>query len=82
MTEATTRKELSGIKRQALDAFSRQVNPQKARLLKSAGLDILEGRREGPCERNLTVEECPRVRNGVLAPCAGNAPRPCASCRP
>jgi acetylornithine/succinyldiaminopimelate/putrescine aminotransferase len=34
-------------KRQALAAYARYVNPQKVRVLKNAGLDIIEGRREG-----------------------------------
>ncbi|MFZ0450375.1 MAG: aspartate aminotransferase family protein [Desulfatiglandaceae bacterium] len=36
-------------KRQALAEYARYVNPQKVRVLKNAGLDIIEGRREGAC---------------------------------
>ena len=34
-------------KRRALDEFATFLNPQKVRLLKASGLDIVEGRREG-----------------------------------
>ena len=34
-------------KRKALAEYARYVNPQKVRVLKNAGLDIIEGRREG-----------------------------------
>ncbi|MBW2093928.1 MAG: aspartate aminotransferase family protein [Deltaproteobacteria bacterium] len=34
-------------KREALAAYARYVNPQKVRVLKNAGLDIIEGKREG-----------------------------------
>ena len=39
--------DLEGIKKQALADFTRFVSPMKARTMKSAGLDIIEGRREG-----------------------------------
>ncbi|MDP2862557.1 MAG: hypothetical protein Q8N95_07180 [Desulfobacterales bacterium] len=42
------------IKKQALADFSKYVNPQKARVLKNAGLDIIEGRREGACVWDIT----------------------------
>ena len=35
------------IKQKALADFARYVNPQKARILKNSGLDVLEDRREG-----------------------------------
>ena len=37
-----------GSKQQALDQFARYINPQKVRVVKAAGLDIIEGRRSGP----------------------------------
>ncbi len=37
-----------GSKQQALDQFARYINPQKVRVMKAAGLDIIEGRRSGP----------------------------------
>lgn len=39
--------EFDEIKRQALSDFAAYVNPQKVRVLKNAGLDIIEGKREG-----------------------------------
>ncbi|RPH49761.1 MAG: aspartate aminotransferase family protein [Desulfobacteraceae bacterium] len=42
------------IKKQALADFSKYVNPQKARVLKNAGLDIIEGKREGACVWDIT----------------------------
>ncbi len=39
--------ELEEIKKQTLADFSKYVNPQKARILKNAGLDIIEAKREG-----------------------------------
>jgi len=42
------------IKQQALSDFKRYVNPQKARVLKNAGLDIIEGKREGAAVWDIT----------------------------
>ncbi|MBU1713954.1 MAG: aspartate aminotransferase family protein [Proteobacteria bacterium] len=42
------------IKKQALADFSKYVNPQKARVLKNAGLDIIEGKRNGACVWDIT----------------------------
>ncbi len=47
MAHKGTKEDLEAIKRQALEDFARYVNPQKTRVLKNAGLDIIEGRREG-----------------------------------
>jgi len=46
--------EYDRIKEQALADFAKYVNPQKARILKNAGLDIIEGRREGASVWDLT----------------------------
>jgi acetylornithine/succinyldiaminopimelate/putrescine aminotransferase len=46
--------ELETLKSQALADFSKYVNPQKARVLKNAGLDIIEGKREGASVWDLT----------------------------
>jgi putrescine aminotransferase len=54
MKHTKSREEMEAIKKAALDDFSNYVHPQKARVLKSAGLDILEGRREGSCVWDLT----------------------------
>ncbi len=35
-------------KRQALEQFARYINPQKVRVMRAAGLDIIEGERSGP----------------------------------
>ena len=40
-------------KEQALADFSRHINPMKVRTLKSAGIDIVEERREGACTWDL-----------------------------
>ena len=42
------------MKKEVLDNFAGYVNPQKTRMLKSAGLDILEERREGACVWDIT----------------------------
>ncbi len=49
-----TKDQLNEIKKQALDDYSRYVNPQKARVLKNAGLDIIEGKREGAAVWDIT----------------------------
>ncbi len=49
-----TKDQLDTIKKQALDDYSRYVNPQKARVLKNAGLDIIEGKREGAAVWDIT----------------------------
>jgi len=51
------RSELETLKAQALADFSKYVNPQKARVLKNAGLDIIEGKREGACVWDITGEK-------------------------
>ncbi len=38
----------NGTKQQALDQFARYINPQKVRVMRAAGLDIIEERRSGP----------------------------------
>ena len=43
------RNQLNKKKQDVLSLYARYVNPQKVRMLKNAGLDILEGRREGAC---------------------------------
>jgi len=57
MSEPQDREAMAAAKKAALEVFSGHVNPQKARMLKSAGLDILEGRREGACVWDLTGEK-------------------------
>jgi len=42
-----TNTDLEAVKQQAIADFAAYVNPQKARVLKNAGLDIIEDRREG-----------------------------------
>lgn len=49
-----TKDQRDEIKKQALDDYSRYVNPQKARVLKNAGLDIIEGKREGAAVWDIT----------------------------
>lgn len=44
------------LKQAALKAFSGHVHPQKLRMLRTAGLDVLEGRREGACVWDVTGE--------------------------
>ncbi len=41
------------LKEQALSDFSRHINPMKVRTLRSAGIDIVEERREGACTWDL-----------------------------
>ena len=41
-------KQGEALKEQALKDFAKYVNPQKVRVLRNAGLDIIETRREGP----------------------------------
>ncbi|MBW1642746.1 MAG: aspartate aminotransferase family protein [Deltaproteobacteria bacterium] len=57
MTVKKTKQELEAIKTQALADFARYVNPQKARVLKNAGLDIIEGKREGAAVWDITGEK-------------------------
>jgi len=45
---------LEAVKSQALATFAKHVNPQKARILKNAGLDIIEGKREGASVWDIT----------------------------
>lgn len=54
MTRKTTKKEREELKKQALKDFARYVNPQKARILTNAGLDIIEGKREGTVVWDIT----------------------------
>ncbi|MBN2225416.1 MAG: aspartate aminotransferase family protein [Deltaproteobacteria bacterium] len=54
MAAQLTKGQRDEIKKQALDDFSRYVNPQKARVLKNAGLDIIEGKREGAAVWDIT----------------------------
>jgi putrescine aminotransferase len=49
-----TKDQRDEIKKKALDDYSRYVNPQKARVLKNAGLDIIEGKREGAAVWDIT----------------------------
>ncbi|HNY65829.1 MAG TPA: aspartate aminotransferase family protein [Deltaproteobacteria bacterium] len=46
--------DLEGIKKQALKDFAEFVSPMKARTMKSAGLDIIEDRREGASVWDIT----------------------------
>jgi len=54
MGDQLTKEQRVDIKKQALADFSRYVNPQKARVLKNAGLDIIEGKREGAAVWDIT----------------------------
>jgi acetylornithine/succinyldiaminopimelate/putrescine aminotransferase len=54
MAEKLKKSELEEIKKKTLSDFSRYVNPQKARILKNAGLDIVEARREGAIVWDIT----------------------------
>lgn len=47
MAAKAKKDEIEEVKAKALSDFSKYVNPQKARVLKAAGLDIIEGKREG-----------------------------------
>jgi len=49
-----TNNELEDIKKQAIADFATYVNPQKARVLKNAGLDIIEDKREGAAVWDIT----------------------------
>jgi putrescine aminotransferase len=49
-----TKEQREAIKKQAMADYSRYVNPQKARVLKNAGLDIIEGKREGAAVWDIT----------------------------
>ena len=42
------------LKAQALADFASHINPMKVRTLKSAGIDIVEERREGACTWDIT----------------------------
>jgi putrescine aminotransferase len=42
------------VKKQALADFARHINPMKVRTLKSAGIDIIEEKREGACTWDIT----------------------------
>jgi len=57
MAGKKTKQELETIKTQILADFSKYVNPQKARVLKNAGLDIIEGKREGAAVWDITGEK-------------------------
>ncbi len=52
-----TSETLETTKKEALDTFAKYVNPQKARILKNAGLDIIEGKREGALVWDITGEK-------------------------
>jgi putrescine aminotransferase len=54
MAAQLTKDQLEEIKKRALADFSAYVNPQKARVLKNAGLDIIEGKREGAAVWDIT----------------------------
>jgi putrescine aminotransferase len=54
MTRKITEGEREELKKQALKDFAQYVNPQKARILKNAGLDIIEGKREGTVVWDIT----------------------------
>jgi putrescine aminotransferase len=54
MAAQLTKDQLEEIKKRALADFSSYVNPQKARVLKNAGLDIIEGKREGAAVWDIT----------------------------
>ena len=42
------------MKEQALKDFAAHINPMKVRTLKSAGIDIVEEKREGACTWDIT----------------------------
>jgi len=47
MAKKVSKADAEQLKKQALADFSEYVNPQKARVLKNSGLDIIEGKRDG-----------------------------------
>jgi len=47
MSGTQKKEDLEKLKKQTLEDFAKYVNSQKVRILKNAGLDIIEGKREG-----------------------------------
>jgi len=54
MAKKMSKADAEELKKQALADFSKYVNPQKARVLKNSGLDVIEGRREGASVWDIT----------------------------
>ena len=54
MAKKLSKADAEELKKQALADFSKYVNPQKARVLKNSGLDIIEGKREGASVWDIT----------------------------
>jgi putrescine aminotransferase len=57
MFDNLSQSEREAIKKQALEDFAKYVNPQKARVLKNAGLGIIEAKREGALVWDITGEQ-------------------------
>lgn len=54
MAKKLSKADAEELKKQALADFTEYVNPQKARVLKNSGLDIIEGKREGASVWDIT----------------------------
>ena len=54
--------DLKKIKEQALADFSEYISPMKVRTMKSAGLDIIEDKREGACVWDITGKSTSTAR--------------------
>lgn len=54
MSKKLTKTEIEELKQKTLSDYAKYVNPQKARVLKNAGLDIIEGKREGAAVWDIT----------------------------
>ncbi len=57
MGKKMSKDELEALKQQTLSDFAKYVNPQKTRVLKNAGLSIIEGKREGASVWDITGEK-------------------------
>lgn len=57
MMDDKSPEEIAQIKQEAIKDFAKYVNPQKARILKNSGLDVLEGRRQGASVWDVTGEK-------------------------
>ena len=54
MNKNISKSELEEIKKQALADYTKYVNPQKTRTLRSVGLDLIEEKRDGACTWDIT----------------------------
>ncbi|MBN1572882.1 MAG: aspartate aminotransferase family protein [Deltaproteobacteria bacterium] len=57
MGKEMSKGEIEALKQQTLSDFAKYVNPQKARVLKNAGLSVIEGKREGASVWDITGEK-------------------------